>query len=143
VDLRALEAVGHVAVPARGAGDASGWQHPLPARSKAASHGRLLGTIVHRLFQRRTDPSIGAEAISLLVPRLVRFDELVDVVDPARLGRDAAQLFLRLHAREDVAQLLASGVSYYEVPFSFHPPDRPGEVVRGSVDCLQDRRGEA
>ena len=33
--------------------------------------------------------------------------------------------------------LLAAGTCYFEVPFSLRSPDgRPGDVVRGVIDCL-------
>jgi len=31
---------------------------------------------------------------------------------------------------------MAGGRCFYEVLFSYDPPSRPGERVRGSVDCL-------
>jgi CRISPR/Cas system-associated exonuclease Cas4 (RecB family) len=46
-----------------------------------------------------------------------------------RLYRDFA-------GRTDVAELIGAGSCYYEVPFFFDPPDRPGERLRGVIDCL-------
>ena len=48
----------------------------------------------------------------------------------------AIELYRSLRGQPDVAALLASGQCHYEVPFSFLPPEQPGHVVRGAVDCL-------
>lgn len=45
-------------------------------------------------------------------------------------------VYRAIRDRTDVAALLASGVCHFEVPFSFAPSDRPGEVIRGVADCL-------
>jgi ATP-dependent helicase/nuclease subunit A len=97
---------------------------------------QLVGSIVHRLFERRLDPLLDVSAVQQRVPDVVRADEWVDVVDAEELTRTAAELYCTLRSRDDVTQHLASGTCHFEVPFSFHPPDRPGELVRGVVDCL-------
>jgi hypothetical protein len=60
----------------------------------------------------------------------------VDVPDLDALALEAAGVYVRLRGRADLTALLSAGVCHYEVPFSFVPPDRPDDVVRGVVDCL-------
>jgi hypothetical protein len=67
---------------------------------------------------------------------LLRAEERVDVDDLAGLTRGAADLYRRLRGRPEVRAALSSGEAHYEVPFSFAPPDRPGETIRGVIDCL-------
>ena len=97
---------------------------------------RLVGTVVHRLFQRNVDPAMAADELLALTRALVRGDEQVDVPDPVELASSAAELYRAFRQRPDVSALLSAGRCYYEVPFSYDPPSRPGERVRGSVDCL-------
>jgi ATP-dependent helicase/nuclease subunit A len=98
--------------------------------------GRLLGTVVHRLFQRQLDDRLDHAAVARIAGGLVRPEELVDVGDPVALATDAAAVYRRLRARPDVTGLLAAGQCHYEVPFSFEPPGRPDLLVRGAVDCV-------
>jgi ATP-dependent exoDNAse (exonuclease V) beta subunit len=110
---------------------------PVPALARSVmSRERLTGTLVHRLMQRSLDPETDEASLRLLVPSLVRSAELVDVGDLEALTTDAVALYVRLRRQEDLAELLRSGRCHYEVPFSFEPPDRPGELVRGVIDCL-------
>ena len=102
----------------------------------AMSRERLIGTIVHRLMQRGLDPGMVTDALAPLVPRLLRSTEMVDVDDLDALTGDAVALYTRLRGQEDLARTLASGECLYEVPFSFEPADRPGELVRGVIDCV-------
>ena len=97
---------------------------------------RLAGTIVHRLMQRSLDPATDEASLRPLVPSLLRSAELVDVDDLEALTTDAVGLYMRLSRQAGLAELLRSGRCHYEVPFSFEPPDRPGELVRGVIDCL-------
>jgi CRISPR/Cas system-associated exonuclease Cas4 (RecB family) len=46
------------------------------------------------------------------------------------------RLFRTLAGRDDVLRLFGAGECHYEVPFFYDPSDRPGERVRGRVDCL-------
>ena len=104
--------------------------------SRAGGDERLLGTLVHRLFQLRLEPGLADDVLLPAVARLVRGDERVDVVDLARLSAAAVRLYRALRQRSDVAALLEAGECFYEVPFSFEPPDRPGDRVRGAIDCV-------
>jgi ATP-dependent exoDNAse (exonuclease V) beta subunit len=116
---------------------------PAARARRAASpleHGpavdRLLGTVVHRLLQRRLDPALDRSAIVSQVPALVRPAELVDIEDRETFAAAAAALFVRIRDRADVAALLARGQCLYEVPFTAAPGDAPGGLVRGVIDCV-------
>ncbi|HEX7780374.1 MAG TPA: 3'-5' exonuclease, partial [Vicinamibacterales bacterium] len=100
------------------------------------SRERLAGTIIHRLMQRSLDPRLDEASLRPLVPSLIRSAELVDVDDLESLTTDAVALYTRLRRHEGLAELFRSGRCHYEVPFSFEPPDRPGELVRGVIDCV-------
>jgi ATP-dependent helicase/nuclease subunit A len=117
---------------------------PIPSSLRSDGNQRLIGTLVHRLFQIRL-PIEGRsnqdriDAVAALVPRLIRSGEAVDVADIEALASETASVFLRLSQRSDVRELLASGVCYYEVSFSVL--DSPGDaaIVRGRIDCVVDR----
>jgi ATP-dependent helicase/nuclease subunit A len=103
---------------------------------RGSGHERLIGTLVHRLFQRRPAGDLDAVALAAEVRRLCQPEELVDVASPDDLAAEAAALYARFRDREDVRAVLASGECWHEVPFSYAPPDRPEAIVRGVVDCL-------
>ena len=122
--------VGASAVGRAAAGDG-------PASEPAAlGADRLTGTLVHRLFQRRIDPACGLSVIADTVLALARPEELVDIVDRARLGAAAARLYVAMRDRPDVAGLLGSGTCLYELPVSFAPPDRSDCLIRSVIDCV-------
>jgi ATP-dependent helicase/nuclease subunit A len=97
---------------------------------------RLLGTLVHRLFQRQEDPATDEQTLASTVSHLLTPDERVDVHDVTGLSLAAARTYRAFRLRPDVDALLGTGACHFEVPFSFEPPGRPGDVVRGMVDCL-------
>ena len=97
---------------------------------------RLLGTVVHRLFQRAIDPALDEQAIARVVSTLVRPAEMVDIEDREAFAVTAAMMFKRLRSRDDIAALLAVGECLYEVPFTFASPERPDVRVRGIIDCV-------
>ena len=101
-----------------------------------SSSDRFIGTAVHRLFQRQLAADLSESAVAAVVPQVMRPDELVDIDDVEGLSRAAAGLYARVRASGEIAALLADGTYFYEVPFSFLPPARPGVVVRGRIDCL-------
>ena len=105
----------------------------------------IVGTLVHRLFQ-RLDGSRGAveepdfaDARALLAPA-----ERALIVDVDGTVQAAVDLWRKMRLREDVASLMASGRRLYEVPFSMRlPPAATGVdsspeivVLRGTIDCL-------
>jgi ATP-dependent exoDNAse (exonuclease V) beta subunit len=100
------------------------------------SSDRLTGTLVHRLFQRALDPSLDAAAAAAMVPSLARADELVDVADLPEFAGRVAALYTAMRRRSEVASLLQGGHCRYEVPFSYAPPGRPDELIRGVIDCV-------
>jgi len=95
-----------------------------------------VGTLVHRLFQRKPAAHLDVVEIARLVPLLFRPDELTDVADRAALADHAAALFVTLRSKEDLQTLLAAGKCHYEVPFSAVTSDEPQSIVRGRLDCL-------
>ena len=127
-----LESDARTLTPVTGASTAT-----TPAvQRRATSRERLTGTVVHRLMQRRLGRTLDASALTSLVPSLLRSTETVDIDDLDALAADAVALYVRLREQDDLTRLIASGRCEYEVPFSFEPPDRPGDLVRGVIDCL-------
>ena len=110
-------------------------QNPEPG-NRSPEPQRLVGILVHRLLQRREDPSTEDDVLALKIVRLLTPDERVDVVDPIGLASDVMSTFRSFRLRPDVQALLDSGTCYFEVPFSLAAPGRSGDVVRGTVDCL-------
>lgn len=108
----------------------------VDAGDLARGSDRVIGTAVHRLFQRQVPADALAAAVAALVPQVMSPEELVDVQDVKALTESAADLYLRMRRRPGVVTLLGDGVCYYEVPFSWAPPDRPGTIVRGRIDCV-------
>jgi ATP-dependent helicase/nuclease subunit A len=132
-----VEASGIRAVTATGSDtEADAGPRPSPGRRNADGSARLAGTLVHRLFQRDVNASAGVDAVASEAGRLVRPEERVDVPDAGALIASVARLYSNLRARPDVQALLGGGRCFYEVPFSYAPPARPGEYIRGAIDCL-------
>ena len=131
-------------VEASGVRSVAATESDTPAASGPRSSGRrseegrarLTGTLVHRLFQRDADATVGVDAIASEARRLLRPEERVDVPDGEALIAAVARLYSALRTRPDVQAILTGGRCLYEVPFSYAPPDRPGERVRGAIDCL-------
>jgi ATP-dependent helicase/nuclease subunit A len=96
---------------------------------------RLIGTVVHRLFQHHRQREPGGD-LSDTVAALLRPHERADVDDLAAFSADAAALFVRMRQSPDVRALLASGDCVYEVPFSVRSRDASGDIVRGRIDCM-------
>ncbi len=96
---------------------------------------RAIGTLAHRLTPHAAEP-IDREALARLAWNLAQPSELAEAADPALLVERAVTIALAVRHRDDVAALLTSGTCHYEVPFSFQPDDRPGELVRGRIDCV-------
>jgi ATP-dependent helicase/nuclease subunit A len=136
-DLSPLQTVDRLVVAATASGAADegepGAATPAPDREPG---DRVVGTLVHRLFQRALRAGLPAASVADLARQLIRPEDLVDAESPDAVVERAASLYHRLRARPDVAETLASGRCLYEVPFSYEPEDRPGELVRGVVDCL-------
>jgi len=102
----------------------------------AGASERLVGTLVHRLMQRRLRPDLDAGAIRTTATGLLSEVDLVDLPDPEPTIAAAADAYLRLRRKPELGRLLATGEAFYEVPFSWAPEGAAGVLVRGSVDCL-------
>ncbi len=135
-----LAPVAATATPADGTGDSPAIEtEPGAARQPAGrtlAHERLVGTLVHRLFQRQLPSTADRHVVVAEATGLLRLEERVDVLDEEALAGSAADLYLTLAGRPDVLDVLSSGQARYEVPFSFAPADEPGLVLRGVIDCL-------
>jgi ATP-dependent helicase/nuclease subunit A len=107
-----------------------------PLGRSAIQTDRLIGTLVHRLLQRGAASLPDEAALAPLVLSLAGPEELVDIDDRHGLARQVGSLYEALRSRPDVRELLASGRCAYEVPFSYAAPDRPGELIRGVMDCV-------
>jgi ATP-dependent exoDNAse (exonuclease V) beta subunit len=109
-----------------------------PAARRAAGSDRLVGTLVHRLMARTTggsDEDLLAAARAVLSPV-----ELGEIDQPGPILAMAVDLYRALARQPEVTELLGSGRAWYEVPFSYQRPERPSERVRGSIDCVIERK---
>jgi ATP-dependent helicase/nuclease subunit A len=118
-----------------------------PGEQPRAPAGDVIaGSLVHRLFQARVPPGdrdeLGRRALLLLRP-----EERAQLDDPDAVVTQAATVYVALAGRSEVAEILASGVCEYEVPFSLSvAPTSPGAaglpervILRGTIDCLVRR----
>jgi ATP-dependent exoDNAse (exonuclease V) beta subunit len=103
-------------------------------------HGdRLLGVLVHRLFEARPSRPVEEDLAKgkAFALRLLRPDELGSVQDPSLLAEHAAAAWLRARARPDLVELLGAARVLHEVPFSMPVVvDGRTEILRGTIDCL-------
>jgi ATP-dependent exoDNAse (exonuclease V) beta subunit len=90
----------------------------------------LVGTLVHRLLQLGD----AHDAAALLRP-----EERATAADAGASLSRARDIWARITSDPDVAELLASGERFFEVPFSSVQPGQPGRVLRGTIDCLVRR----
>jgi ATP-dependent helicase/nuclease subunit A len=107
-------------------------RNPLPGTVLMAEpQERLVGTLVHRLFQ------FGDAQPAMT---LLRAEERAAVVDAEALVARAVAAWRAMRARPDVADLLASGAAQYEVPFSMRVEEGGRSLIlRGTIDCLVRR----
>ena len=98
---------------------------------------RLLGILVHRLFE-HGDPHVESEDAIALCRRLLRTEERIALDDTESLLSRAADVWLSARHREDVAAALAGTARIFELPFSA-TPDGSGPIVRGTIDCLVEK----
>lgn len=112
---------------------------PLPVRPvdrSTAGDERVIGRLVHRLFQRSVDPGQAEDRLRMTAAQLLTVEDELDAADASQATREAVRLYCALRLRADVAAFFDAGTRFYEVPFSYAPPDQPGLVVRGVVDCI-------
>jgi ATP-dependent helicase/nuclease subunit A len=109
-------------------------QDELSTADRGSLSDRLLGIVVHRMFE-HADSFAAADPVqaAALCRRLLRDEELVALEDPEAFAADAARVWVRAHARDDVREALSGHARFYEVPFSLRDP---GGIVRGTIDCL-------
>lgn len=100
------------------------------------SDDRLIGSLVHRLFQRSVDATLPLHGLLEAVRTHVDLAEIASSPNPDALVERIAEVYRQVRLRPDVAAVLEAGDCYYEVSFSYDPPDRPNERIRGSIDCL-------
>jgi len=103
--------------------------------------GSLIGTLVHRLFERfgatlRDDGD--SSAITDELGRLIREDEAADAEDLDQTIARARNVYVALRDHPDVADALGSGEAVFEMPFSVRPASAQ-TIVRGTFDCLVRR----
>jgi ATP-dependent helicase/nuclease subunit A len=110
-----------------------------PDASDRPAGDRLVGTAVHRLFQRQLDHGLSESALAEVAGQVLRPGENGDVPDVKGLTRAAIEMYSRLRERPDVVEALSGGICHYEVPFSFQPVDRPDVIVRGRIDCVVEQ----
>jgi ATP-dependent exoDNAse (exonuclease V) beta subunit len=108
---------------------------PVVGRRASPGHDRLIGTLVHRLFQQGIRPADRQDAAARAAA-LMRIEERVDVAEAAEVADAAAGLFLSLRNRRELQDALSAGTPVYEVPFSFKPAGPDGPILRGVIDCL-------
>jgi ATP-dependent helicase/nuclease subunit A len=95
---------------------------------------RLVGTLVHRLFE-QLDVTAVADDTSLAA-QLRAFaggGAWSDAVDLDAAVREAVARFVTIRSRPALARLLGSGARLHEVPFALR---RDGEIVQGTIDTL-------
>ncbi|HUF48644.1 MAG TPA: UvrD-helicase domain-containing protein [Vicinamibacterales bacterium] len=100
---------------------------------------RLVGTLVHRLFQRRIDSDRDPSVVASIAAGMLSDLDLVDEDNPAALVAAATDLYVRLRDHEDLRATLSQGEASYEVPVSWVRRDDPATIVRGVIDCVVRR----
>ena len=101
----------------------------------------LVGTLVHRLFE-RFGASLGGssgDVISGELLRLIRDEETVEVDDLEQLFSHSTDAYLALCGQETLTRALESGDALFEVPFSARL-ESSQTILRGTFDCLIRRR---
>jgi ATP-dependent helicase/nuclease subunit A len=132
----------HAAAPVRVAAGELAGDLLEPGLSGPTRSDRLLGLIVHRLFESArvvTGPIDGAAAAGLVM-RLLRPEERAVLGDPDAFVERAVDAWLRAESRADVRAAFEGARRAHEVPFSL-VSDENGrrQVVRGTIDCLVTR----
>src|SRR5262249_3678816 len=106
-----------------------------PASDPDRARDRLIGLLVHRMFERRLDASLDDRQLSDSARVLCRPDETVDILSIDDVAARAATLYRQLQTKAEVAALRAEGEAHYEVPYTV-TSRATGEVTRGVFDCL-------
>ena len=93
---------------------------------------RVLGTLVHRLFQANVDAA-DRDALTTWAWRLL--GQETDETDPAALVARAVDMYRSMRQQPDLSAALTSGHVLYEVPFSLRLTG-PERIVRGQIDAV-------
>ena len=104
------------------------------------SSDTLVGTLVHRLFERFGIALARAEHGALFdeLARLLRDDEALGESDSEEALSRAREAYLALCADPGIVEALGAGEALFEVPFSVRlAASEP--ILRGSFDCLVRR----
>ena len=111
--------------------------------SEGATSDRLLGVLIHRLFELAdtfSDPGSAEESehrAAAYARQLLRPEELATIDDPPSFARRAARSWLDAASRRDVVDALSGTSRIYEVPFSMRiEVNGIRSIVRGTIDCL-------
>ena len=107
----------------------------IAADDRAPSE-KILGVLVHRLFEHAPDFQGDRDAAEELAFRLIRPEELILLDAPHALAESAASVFARARTRPDVVDALTGTERLFEAPFSMLAADGSQEIVRGIIDCL-------
>ncbi len=134
IDVRPLAVAGRAITAVTAGESATDGRPPRDDRPAADQAAQLVGTLVHRLLARRLPAGRDVASVVRLMAGSFRAEELVDVEDSGPIAARAADLYVSVRNRPDVAALLDAGDWHAEVPFSFAPPDHPDRLVRGVID---------
>jgi len=100
----------------------------------------LVGTLVHRLFERSGMALAGnGERITGELALLLKDEESVEAGDTEALFDQARDAYLALCAQPNLSHELEAGEALFEVPFSLRPAASQ-TILRGTFDCLVRRR---
>ena len=104
-------------------------------RGPAPADPRLVGTLVHRLFdqQSRADAPVADAALEAAAEGLIRPDERIAAGEVGIVIRTTVARYQALSAQPSVKALFGSGEALHEVPLAIREGDR---VVRGSADVV-------
>jgi ATP-dependent helicase/nuclease subunit A len=101
---------------------------------------RLLGTLVHRLFDAGDAGEYQADAATAFACGLLRPDELATLEDAPAFASRAAAIWMTARQRPDVLAALNGSARFFEVPFSMMLSEGSVmRIVRGTIDCLVER----
>jgi ATP-dependent helicase/nuclease subunit A len=125
--------------PARGAAAALAGDVMPEGAGEGGASNRLVGTLVHRLFQ-RLGVDGDADAARACVRGVLEQGVLrMNAVDAEvfregdKTAEAAVAAYLAMSKRDDLRHLYSSGAALHEVPFTMRVG---GEWVRGTIDCL-------
>jgi ATP-dependent exoDNAse (exonuclease V) beta subunit len=110
--------------------------------TEAPRSDRLLGVVIHRLFELASHESGSKDAAATraLIERALRADERAVLEDPEAFITAAAEVWMRVRERADVTVAMQGAERLHEVPFSLWTSDGAGaRMIRGSIDCLVRR----